>query len=140
MGDEQLLKSGLASILSGDLKTDELYRQMGLGNSGPAPTAKEKTSKNKAKKKGWWGGLFGGGKEESDDATLISGPRDFKREMHIGFNPQTGAFEVCPRSALPSSSLTLVASRVSLRSGKSCSALPASVKRKSSPTPKPWSR
>lgn len=110
MGDDSV-KSGLASILAGDLATDELYRQMGLGarpagatvtspsNGGgsrvvaPPPVDKKKADKAAKKKKGGFWGFFGG-KEAEEDSTPISGPTNFKREMHIGFNSQTGAFEV----------------------------------------------
>lgn len=33
-------------------------------------------------------------KEEPQHYPVISGPTDVKREMHIGFNPATGKFEV----------------------------------------------
>lgn len=102
MGDESV-KTGLASILAGDLKTDDLYRQMGLqppGSSAPPAqtstmvgSAKKSTDKVNKKKKGFWGGLFGA-KEAEEESTPISGPTNFKREMHIGFDPQTGSFEV----------------------------------------------
>jgi hypothetical protein len=120
--DNSDVKSGLASILAGDLKTDELYRQMGLQPGAPVPKGgsmivppsssptngikaaaadkeKKKLDKNK-KKKGFWGqvGGFFGVKEEEGDATPISGPTNFKREMHIGFDSQTGTFEVRRRA------------------------------------------
>jgi hypothetical protein len=112
MGDSDV-RSGLASILAGDLKTEELYRQMGLQPGGNVPKggstivapasptngakAPAKKDKDKSKKKkGFWGqvGGFFGGKEDEDESTPISGPTNFKREMHIGFNSNTGTFEV----------------------------------------------
>lgn len=42
--------------------------------------------------------MIGDKKEHKEEPAqhypVISGPTDVKREMHIGFNPQTGKFEV----------------------------------------------
>lgn len=96
---------------------EDLYAQV-YGNSNghsaaPSTTAKKeknggwfgskstngKETKEKDKKKKNKGGLFGGmmnllngGPDEPE--VSFSGPTNFRQEIHVGFNPETGNFDV----------------------------------------------
>ena len=116
--DLMAVQAGLANLLSGKINTDQLLKSAGVapppGPNKPTTTTpdkkkedkkdnkkdkSEKKEKDKTKKKGLWSKMFSGGDEESSKPApasegLISGPTGFKREMHIGFNSETGGFEV----------------------------------------------
>jgi hypothetical protein len=108
MAHDQDIKMGLQQLLSGQTNTEELFKQVYGGSGATTPrsqaappsapksaSAPPKAAPAKKKKKGGFLGFFGGKEEEeAPETTVISGPTGFKREMHIGFNPETGAFEV----------------------------------------------
>ncbi|KAL6054228.1 signal transducing kinase of the PAK [Balamuthia mandrillaris] len=110
--DQRQVQAGLASLLSGDTSAEQLFAQINNGHPGSSPTVggvgpgkskkekKEKVKKEKAdkpkKKRGFFGRWGGGDAPAESSIGEISGPTNFKREMHIGFNPETGAFEGLP--------------------------------------------
>ena len=115
------VQAGFANLLSGKISTDQLLNksQSGIQPTKPAPNDKNKDKKkdkenkdkkdkstkkekDKSKKGGFWSKKK---KEEESNGSapatdVISGPTGFKREMHIGFNNETGAFEVRKRNFL----------------------------------------
>ena len=113
------VQAGFANLLSGKISTDQLLNKSQSGiqqPTKPAPNDKNKDKKkdkenkdkkdksgkkekDKSKKGGFWSKKK---KEEESNGSapatdVISGPTGFKREMHIGFNNETGAFEVRKR-------------------------------------------
>ncbi len=107
-------KQGIEALLSGSGQPEDLFRQVyGTSTSTPGynnysqnnnsnnykpstTTTNTKAAASKPKKKGGFGAMLKGwmGGEEAMPEVNLSGPTNFRKGIHVGFNPETGNFEV----------------------------------------------